>query len=143
MLERYFMYNTSLMSYCVGERLSQNQHRDASSDANYPVQPNYQHVPKQNTAQITCATSGYFNEHANNAINQETRHQNALNQDSEPVTRAAQNPERSNNVDQGSRIHQPASNQHTPAVVTRATTGHIPAVNSPSFFISLPFGRTR
>ncbi|XP_028401630.1 uncharacterized protein LOC114524679 [Dendronephthya gigantea] len=48
-----------------------------------------------------------------------------------------------NQNDQGNN-HHAVSNQNKCMPVTRATSAHsVSAVNSPSFFISLPFGRTR
>ncbi|CAB3995938.1 Hypothetical predicted protein, partial [Paramuricea clavata] len=99
-------------------------------------------VPNQNTVPDTRAASGYFPERVNNVVDQEARNNRTVsNQNTVPDTRTApaQIPERAN-VGQGSRNHHAVPN--TPAA-SRTVPGHIAAVNSPSFFISLPFGRTR
>ena len=103
---------------------------------------NHHTIPNQNTVPDTRAASGYFPERVNNVVDQEARNNHTVsNQNTVPDTRAApaQIPERAN-VGQGSRNHHAVPN--TPAA-SRTVPGHIAAVNSPSFFISLPFGRTR
>lgn len=106
---------------CTGEYSSQNEHRDVREN----------HSAIQDYSQLS------------NNVDQGIRNNHVPNQNITAVTHAAplRFSEHAENVNQESTNRLAVSSQIT-APVTRATQGHIAAVNSP-FFISLPFGRTR